>query len=491
MEEYKFDEINNFIKELENKKIVLWTENGKIKYKAPKGVITVQELDKIKSQKEKIIQFLTLKQRTNEKLQETFPLTAIQRAYLLGSDEAYALGGINAHYYMELESTCFDTEQLSIAFNKVIKNTDALRTIILPEGKQAVLDKVPDFVIEEVYFQNEDERRQARERWSHCRYELQKWPLYNMRISHIEGQPDILHIDFDCIVMDAWSAKMMITKMFDLYGGQSVEWPAYSFKQYCMDEIEYRKTNLEKEAWSYWKEKVKSLPLAPMLPYRKKLALIHGHRFSRLSDKLTKEDTKLLYQLIKKNRLTPAAVICTVYMKILAAYSENSELTLNLTLFNRLPLHKDVQNILGDFTNIGVASFTDNLGSFLDEVRFVQKQFWDLIRFHSFNGTQILKLLSSKSFGQAVLPVVFTGVLQGERFVKKFLPEQVRDVYAISQTPQVVLDYQATDFNGELLINWDYVIEAFDEPLILEMFSKNSLLLRRLLCSEWTEVIRV
>ena len=284
---------------------------------------------------------------------------------------------------------------------------------------------------------------------------------------------------------------MMITKMFDLYGGQSVEWPAYSFKQYCMDEIEYRKTNLEKEAWSYWKEKVKSLPLAPMLPYRKKLALIHGHRFSRLSDKLTKEDTKLLYQLIKKNRLTPAAVICTVYMKILAAYSENSELTLNLTLFNRLPLHKDVQNILGDFTNIGVASFTDNLGSFLDEVRFVQKQFWDLIRFHSFNGTQILKLLSSKSFGQAVLPVVFTGVLQGERFVKKFLPEQVRDVYAISQTPQVVLDYQATDFNGELLINWDYVIEAFDEPLILEMFSKNSLLLRRLLCSEWTEVIRV
>lgn len=56
--------------------------------------------------------------------------------------------------------------------------------------------------------------------------------------------------------------------------------------------------------------------------------------------------------------------------------------------------------------------------------------------------------------------MVFTGVLQGDRKTKGFLPNGVSEGYAISQTPQVVLDYQATDFNGELLVNWDYVIDG-------------------------------
>lgn len=52
-----------------------------------------------------------------------------------------------------------------------------------------------------------------------------------------------------------------------------------------------------------------------------------------------------------------------------------------------------------------------------------------------------------------------------------------------SQTPQVVLDYQATDFNGELLVNWDYVIDAFDVEMIHSMFSENIKDLRLLIYS--------
>ena len=41
----------------------------------------------------------------------------------------------------------------------------------------------------------------------------------------------------------------------------------------------------------------------------------------------------------------------------------------------------------------------------------------------------------------------------------------------------------ATDFNGELLVNWDYVIDAFDVEMIHSMFSENIKGLRLLIYS--------
>lgn len=129
-----------------------------------------------------------------------------------------------------------------------------------------------------------------------------------------------------------------------------------------------------------------------------------------------------------------------------------------MTLFNRLPLSEEIYNLIGDFTNIGAIAYRQQK-DFWQEVNFVQKQLWELVRYHSFDGTQILKMIDPMNRGKAILPVVFTGVLQGDRKTKGFLPNGVSEGYAISQTPQVVLDYQATDFNGELLVNWDYVID--------------------------------
>ena len=42
----------------------------------------------------------------------------------------------------------------------------------------------------------------------------------------------------------------------------------------------------------------------------------------------------------------------------------------------------------------------------------------------------------------------------------------------LSQTPQVFLDHQAGEIGGELVINWDYVSELFDEVMITDMFKQ-------------------
>ncbi|HAP7945905.1 TPA: AMP-binding protein [Enterococcus faecium] len=230
------------------------------------------------------------------------------------------------------------------------------------------------------------------EQWSHCVFDLCKWPLYNIRISYVNKAFPRIHIDFDCIIMDAWSAKMMIAKIFEVYEGKIVKWGTYSFKQYCLEQKEYRETHPENAAYSYWRKRVTELPPAPDLPYKKKLSELCGHRFDRISQKFSREETSALYKLVKDNRVTPAALICTMYMKTLMQYSKNKEFSLNLTLFNRLPLSEEIYNLIGDFTNIGAIAYRQQK-DFWQEVNFVQKQLWELVRYHSFDGTQILKMI--------------------------------------------------------------------------------------------------
>lgn len=476
------DMIHMLLERLSKRNITIWTEAGKIKYKAPAGALTSEELQCIKENKEKIIKYLENHAIWSKGVKETFPLTSIQKAYLIGSDQAYELGGINAHYYMELNCCDIDVVRFERAVNEVIARTDAMRTIVLSNGMQAVLEKVPTYKIERFEFGNEKDREEKREQWSHCVFDLCKWPLYNIRISYVNKAFPRIHIDFDCIIMDAWSAKMMIAKIFEVYEGKIVKWGTYSFKQYCLEQKEYRETHPENAAYSYWRKRVTELPPAPDLPYKKKLSELCGHRFDRISQKFSREETSALYKLVKDNRVTPAALICTMYMKTLMQYSKNKEFSLNLTLFNRLPLSEEIYNLIGNFTNIGAIAYRQQK-DFWQEVNFVQKQLWELVRYHSFDGTQILKMIDPMNRGKAILPVVFTGVLQGDRKTKGFLPNGISEGYAISQTPQVVLDYQATDFNGELLVNWDYVIDAFDVEMIHSMFSENIKGLRLLIYS--------
>ena len=101
------DMIHMLLERLSKRNITIWTEAGKIKYKAPAGALTSEELQCIKENKEKIIKYLENHAIWSKGVKETFPLTSIQKAYLIGSDQAYELGGINAHYYMELNCCAF------------------------------------------------------------------------------------------------------------------------------------------------------------------------------------------------------------------------------------------------------------------------------------------------------------------------------------------------------------------------------------------------
>lgn len=467
--------------------VTLWLDEGKLKFRAANGALRAEDKECLKANKAGIIAQL---EKITAEESNAFPLSPIQKSYLVGRDTVYDLGGINTHYYMELEiDEKIDVARLENAWNDVVTHDDALRLVISANGTQRVLETVPTYSIEVVELESSEQRLEKRKEWSHHIYPLNQWPFFTMRVSRVPNTRDILHFDFDCMIMDAWSAKIALSQMFKLYRGETVQWIDYGFKDYCNDLITFEKQQDYSQAETFWKSKVNELVCEPDLPYAKPLSEIHNHRFARISGELSIDEFTLLQQRCREYRTTPAAVISTAYLMSLLGFSKNDSLTINSTIFNRLPLHKDINSVVGDFTNIAFITLSKKCKNFLECVQSVQKDLWQLVRFHTYDGTKILKFKEGLSPMRAQMPIVITCVLENGQKSNSDVPNGLHQIYALSKTPQVVLDYQVTNFDGKLSVNWDYAEPAFAFETLKQMFATNLNLLKRLLTEKWEEVL--
>ena len=482
-----FQNVAELIDSFASRGVTLWLDEGKLKFRAANGALSAEDKECLKSNKAGIIAQL---EKITAEESNAFPLSPIQKSYLVGRDPVYDLGGINTHYYMELElDATIDIARLENAWNEVIMHDDALRLVISAKGTQHVLETAPKYSIEVVNLESQEQRLEKRKEWSHHIYPLNHWPFFTMRVSRVPNENDVLHFDFDCMIMDAWSAKIALSQMFKLYRGKTVQWIDYGFKDYCNDLNAYEKQQDHTQAEAFWKSKINELVCEPDLPYAKPLSEIHNHRFARISGELSIDDFTLLQQRCREYRTTPAAVISTAYLKSLLGFSKNDSLTINSTIFNRLPLHKDINSVVGDFTNIAFITLSKKCKNFLECVQSVQKDLWQLVRFHTYDGTKILKFKEGLSPMRAQMPIVITCVLENGQKSNSDVPNGLHQIYALSKTPQVVLDYQVTNFDGKLSVNWDYAEPAFAFEALKQMFATNLNLLKRLLTEKWEEVL--
>lgn len=464
MSKYIFNndtDILEFLEQLRENGIQIWGEGEKIRYRSKNRQLAPETLRILKMAKGQILDFFRMIEKN------VIPLTSIQTAYVVGQTAGCELGNINAHYYIEYTIESLDVERLEQMINLVISKNDALRLIVTHEGKASFLDNVPYYSVPVYSLYDGNDREQKRLERSHHRYNYYKWPMFHFCVGKTSGKTSVLHVDFDCIILDAWSAKLLLNEIFSLYYGKDVKFPRISFMNYMR--LKTDKGDLEAE--EYWKEKVKNMPSFPKLNYQKKFAEVQNVRFDRIECDFSFIETQRLYQKIKNYHFTPAAVISTIFMKTLAQYSETPGLSINVTLFNRQLLHEDVNGILGEFTNNAVISYQEKTDSLLDAIRATQEQMWRLVQYRKFEGSNILKMLSSGRAGKAIMPVVFTCMLEGN--VSKVTKKRYsfKEEYAISQTPQVVLDHHVRDDLGYLKISWDYIIDIFDKQYIKERIS--------------------
>ncbi|WP_437915946.1 amino acid adenylation domain-containing protein [Sorangium sp. So ce302] len=424
-----------------------------------------------------------------EERHRPFPLTDIQQAYWLGRGVTAELGGVGCHYYIELESEGLDVERLSSAWAALIERHDMLRAVILPDGEAKILEEVPPYAIATIDLRGRPADviaatlAELRETMSHRLYAPHEWPLFDIRAAMLPGGRVRVHFSIDLLIVDATSMLRLFAEWRDHYQDPhaSRRRISLSFRDYVLAEAALAGSDGARLSDAYWLERIPTLPNAPELP---RLPIQPGQRarFTRRAGALERGPWQRLKELARRQGATPSEVLCAAFSEVLAAWSRSPRFCIVLTASRRLPLHPEVEDLVGEFTSTILLEVDAAPGTFEQRAARLWAQLRsDLDHLHT-SGVRVLRELN-RARGQVaenLVPIVFTSALGLQKdgdWPMRWLGETV---HGISQTPQVCLDHSTLEEDGRLLFNWDAIDAAFPEGVLDAMFDAYGRLLRQL-----------
>ncbi len=295
------------------------------------------------------------------------------------------------------------------------------------------------------------------------------------------------------LISDAWSFRIISRELAHFYHDPESLLPplSLSFRDYVIAEAALKESELYRRSWEYWQNRLRALPPAPDLPLAVSPAALKQPRFTRRRNVIEPQTWKRLKARAIRAGITPSALLLAVFAEVLTAWSKSRQFTINLTLFNRQPLHPQVNEVVGDFTTLTLLA-VDRLtpASFEDAARRLQDQLWMDLDHRYFSAVRVMRELARLRGGgaRALMPVVFTSTLAINSGTQTddalSLPGEI--TYGSGQTPQVWLDCQVTERDGELAFWWDAIEELFPDGMLSDMFDAYGRLLERLAVDEQT-----
>jgi pyochelin synthetase len=493
---------------LSERGIKLRLADGRLEVLAPAGALTPELRERLRHDRSELIELLRDAEAAGELPQltprpqarhEPFPLTDIQHAYWVGRTSAVELGGVSTHYYFELERAGLDPDRLAQSLRLVIARHDMLRAIIEADGRQRVLAHVPDFQIPVSDLrdlppaQRSAELAAIRADLGHRAPQADTWPLLEVRVSLLPDDLVRLHLSVNLLVADAFSLALIFEdwRRYYVEPGISLGPLPLSYRDYVLANEQLRAGSRYRRAKDYWAERAGRLPPAPALPMARRPADLAVTEFTGRSARLGNERWVCLKRVAAERGLTPSAVLMTAFADVLRAWSGQRHFTLNLTLFDRPPLHPRLGDIVGDFTSLTMLEVDgDCAETFAGRAAALQRQLMRDLEHSAYSGVRVLRDRARQAGGSqgAAMPVVFTSALAlsknenpalGRQFFGEFR-------YSISQTPQIWLDHQVSEERGQLLLNWDSVEALFPSKMLDDMFGTYCTLLDQLACDSFT-----
>ncbi|WP_374336347.1 amino acid adenylation domain-containing protein [Leeia sp.] len=433
---------------------------------------------------------------------EPFPMTDIQQAYWVGREESMGLGGVAAHGYGEMRVHGLDEARFALALNRLIARHDMLRTVFRPDGTQCALASVPVYQLtrqdlrglppEEV----EQRLQLLRERMSHQVMDASQWPLFEYGISVLDDGVAHLHNSMDALIVDAASGQIVGRELMQLYADPDASLPAVgiTFRDYVVAEHALRQGAAWQRALAYWHKRIAELAPAPDLPLVCQPESIEKPQFTRRDRILSPAHWSALQAQARAHSVTSSIMLLAAFARVLGLWCRQPRFSLTLPLFNRLPLHPDINGVIGDFTSVVLLEVRLEANqTFAELARQLQEQLWQDMDHSAISGVQVLRERARQlGVQQSAMPIVFNSTLT------EFVPTGEEDrglydlldaepVFSITQTPQVWLDHTLAEYDGQLHYNWDSIDALFPPDMMAEVFQCYGDLLERLVQAEtWT-----
>ncbi|KVE43527.1 type I polyketide synthase [Burkholderia sp. BDU5] len=425
---------------------------------------------------------------------EPFPLTPIQHAYWLGRTDLIAYGGVACHVLFEwdMRRDTFDLARFEAAWNALVARHDMLRMIVDSDGRQRILRDVPAYRPRRHDLKRlaADEQARALE---HIRDELSyrvlpadRWPLFELVVTELDDARYRLHMNLDLLLFDVQSFKVMMDDLARAYRGATLEPLQITFRDYVLADQARRDAPDWQASWRYWQRTLPQLPPAPALPLDPERADRARPRFTTYQARLERADWDKLKREWQRWGATPSAALLALFAHTLERWSRHPDFTLNLTFFNRRPDHPQVSQLIGDFTSVLLIDFALNGAPTLrDTIERTQERLWQRLAHSQVNGVELMRELSrgrAHDPRRPLMPVVFTSMLgmslDGLSIDQAMTGLFGEPVHVFTQTPQVWLDHQVMEVDGDLVFSWYCMDDVLAHGAAQAMFDDYRCLLR-------------
>ncbi len=432
-----------------------------------------------------------------------FPLSDMQRAYWIGRAPGQELGGVSAAYYVEFDGAGVEPARLEAAVRAVRARHPMLRARFTADGRQDVVEATtwPPLQVQDLRGatdpQFERELTLLRSRLSRRWLQIERAEVFDVRLSLLPGGRTRVHVNVDMLVCDAQSFRTVLTDLAAGYrdGGLPAA-PGYTYQRYLQD-LAARPVDEAGRAAARrsWADRLADLPGPPSLPLAVDPARVGERGAGRRAALVSASRWAEFKRRAAERGITAAAALGTAFAETLGMFCAEQAFLLNLPVFGRRPTHPDVDDVVGDFTDVLLLEVDLRRPvPFGERAATLQTRLHADLGHAEHSGLTVLRDLARLRPGRMMAaPVVLTSALgMGELFggaVRECLGGLA---WMSSQTPQVWLDHQVLEHEGGVLLNWDVVEELFPPGLIDDAFAAYTELVNRLAGTTraWDEVVR-
>ncbi|SDK75250.1 AMP-binding enzyme C-terminal domain-containing protein [Actinopolyspora mzabensis] len=420
-----------------------------------------------------------------DNLYEPFPLTEIQQAQWIGRMGSFNVGDVAAHAYWEVDLDGIDLDKLEGAFNELLDRHTMLRAVIQSDGNQRILPDVGPYRFEKLDLRQQTDEQcesaldELRERLSHEVRDSSTWPLFDIRVSLLPQGGARLHLGFDLLIADIGSLRILMRDWRKIYqhGPDELAPLSLSFRDYALAASRIRETPLYQRSLTYWRERVRDLPAGPDLPLATAPASLTRTEFTARRAVVDRARWDAFVAHAARHGATASAALLAVYAHVLATWARDPRFTLNVTLTNRLEVHDEVSELVGEFASFDLLPVDLAGGPGIGAVaRGLQEQAWQDLEYRYLNGVEILREMARRDGGTsgAAMPVVFTSTLvqqtePGDESMFGWLGEMTHE---IAQTPQVWMDAGVLEVAEGMQLSWHGVKQLFPAGVLDDMFEQ-------------------
>lgn len=476
------------LREIESRGLSITASGENLRLRGPKERIDAELVGRIKAVKAELIAHLTAPPPEPA----GFPLTLLQRGYLIGRGDAVQMGNVASHVYHEIEGA-WDLDRLDAALRSVVRRHGMLRTRFTADGRQVEEKTPPDGpLIGRIDLRAEPESAQAERREAlraertHRLLPVDRAPMLAADVAILADDRMVLYVGHDGLVMDGISMFLFFRDWWDAYTNPGAPEPEEaSFADY-VEALERSRTKAPAErSRAYWMERLGDLAPHPDLPLRTSPASITQPRFTQHIARLDAPSWTALKSRASAAGLTPTGVLLAAYAETLARWGAGDRFTLTTTLANRPPIHPRIFDAIGNFSETMLVGIElDRSATFEERARALQARLRRDIDNRHFSGIEVLRELGRRDgTAEARMPYTFNsaiGYVQAGvdgSTLELFGPE----VHTSSQTPQLWLNGFAFEQHGGVVVQFDSVDGLFPHGLIEAMVAGYQTLLAALL----------